>query len=89
MTMVMPESLSSWNKPMISMLVRRVEIAGRFVGQHQFGLVDQGAGDGDALLLAAGKLAGMMAEPVAEADFLQRLHGALVACRASGISGWL
>ena len=36
----------------------RVEIAGRLVGQHQFGPVDQGAGDGDALLLAAGNWLG-------------------------------
>ena len=37
-----------------------VEIAGRLVGQHQFRLVHQRAGNGDALLLSAGKLAGMM-----------------------------
>ncbi len=35
----------------------RVEIAGRFIGQQEFGRVHQGAGDRDALLLAAGKLA--------------------------------
>ena len=33
----------------------RIEIAGRFIGQEQFRLVDEGAGDGHALLLAAGK----------------------------------
>ena len=38
----------------------RVEIAGRFVGQQQFGRVDQGAGNGNALLLSAGKLVRMM-----------------------------
>ena len=37
-----------------------VEVAGRLVGQQQRRLVDQRAGDGDALLLAAGKLVGMM-----------------------------
>ncbi len=57
----------------------RIEIAGRFVGEHQFRPVHQRAGDGDALLLAAGKLAGMMVEPVAEADAFQRLDRALAA----------
>ena len=33
-----------------------VEVAGRLVGQQQARLVGQGAGDGDALLLAAGQL---------------------------------
>ena len=33
-----------------------VERARRFVGEQQFGLVGQAAGDGDALLLAARKL---------------------------------
>ena len=35
-----------------------VEVAGRLVGQDNFGAVHDGAGDGDALLLAAGKLGG-------------------------------
>ena len=35
-----------------------VEIAGRLIGQQQGGAVDDGAGDGDTLLLAAGKLGG-------------------------------
>jgi hypothetical protein len=33
-----------------------VEVAGRFVGKEQAGAVDNGSGDGDALLLAAGQL---------------------------------
>ena len=35
-----------------------VEIAGRLVGQQQRGPADEGAGEGDPLLLAAGQLAG-------------------------------
>ena len=35
-----------------------VEVAGRLVGEDQAGGVDQGAGDGDALLLAAGDARG-------------------------------
>ena len=41
------------NSAMISSLELRVEVAGRLVGQQQGGLRDQGAGDGDPLLLAA------------------------------------
>ena len=37
-----------------------VEIAGGLVGQQHLRVVDQGARDRDALLLATGKLAGMM-----------------------------
>src|SRR5271157_5334006 len=39
-----------------------VELAGRLVGQHEQRLLDQGSGDGDALLLAAGELVGVMVE---------------------------
>ena len=37
---------------------RRIEIAGRLVGEQNFRLVDQGPGDGDTLLLPAGELRG-------------------------------
>lgn len=33
-----------------------VEVAGGFVGQEEGGFVDERAGDGDALLLAAGEV---------------------------------
>jgi hypothetical protein len=52
-----------------------VEVAGRFVGQQDLGLLDQGAGDGDPLLLAAGQLAGDVPQPVPEADGLQGDRG--------------
>ncbi len=32
----------------------RIKIAGRLVGENEIGMIDKGAGDGDALLLAAG-----------------------------------
>ena len=35
---------------------RRVEVAGRLVGEHHARARDERAGDGDALLLAAGEL---------------------------------
>src|ERR1035441_7436832 len=56
-----------------------VQIAGRFVREHQFRVVDQGAGDGDALLLAAGQLAGMVAQAVPDAHLLEGLQRALSA----------
>ena len=46
----------------------RIEIAGRLVGEKQARRVDQRAGDGDALLLAAGELARRVALAIAEAE---------------------
>ena len=54
-----------------------VERAGRFVGEDQLGPVDQCSGDGGAELLAAGKLPGEVVEPLAEADFFEKLTGSL------------
>ncbi len=45
-----------------------VKIAGGFIGEENFGTIDQRAGDGGALLLAAGKLAGAMTAALVEAD---------------------
>ncbi len=47
---------------------RLVEIAGRLVGEQDFGVARDGARQRDALLLAAGKLTGIMRQPVAEPD---------------------
>ena len=46
----------------------RVEVAGRLVGEEEGGVVDEGAGDGDALLLAAGELGRLVFEPIGQAD---------------------
>ena len=48
-----------------------VEIAGGFIGEDHLRLGDDGPGDGHALLLTAGKLAGKMVEAIIEADELQ------------------
>ena len=45
-----------------------VEIPGRLVGDNESRIGDDGAGDADALLLAAGKLARTMLHPVGQAD---------------------
>ena len=44
-----------------------VQIAGGFVGQEQPRVVDQRTGQGDALLLAAGELAGPMVAAIVQA----------------------
>src|SRR5258708_3894687 len=54
----------------------RVEIACRLVGQNQVRLIDQGAGDGHALLFAPRKLVRFVFETVFEADTRQKLASA-------------
>ena len=53
----------------------RVEGAGGFIEQDGLGLHRQGAGDGDALLLAARELFGPGIELVGQADTLQQATG--------------
>jgi hypothetical protein len=53
-----------------------IKVAGGLVGEDACGLCDQRAGDGDALALAAGELAGTMFEAMAEADFVENRGGA-------------
>ena len=43
-----------------------IEIARRLVGQNDGGPVDQGAGDGDALALAAGHFVGFMVDAIGQ-----------------------
>ena len=54
-----------------------VEVAGRLVGQEERRVGDQGPGDRDALLLAAGELVGRVVDPVVEADRARARPGAL------------
>ena len=56
-TMVVPSSFNCGQKLHHFLAIGGVEIAGRLVGQDQLGPRHDGAGDGDALLLAARKLA--------------------------------
>ncbi len=48
-----------------------IEVAGRFVGEEEGGVVAEGAGDGDALLLAAGEFGGAMVLARSEADLVE------------------
>src|SRR6478672_1819176 len=55
-----------------------VEIARWLVGEEQRGRRDQRPGDRYALLLAAGQLAGLVIQPIAETDTSQRFRGELL-----------
>ena len=61
-----------------------VEVAGGLVGQDDGGAVDQRAGDGDALALAAGELVGLVVHAGFEAHVGERFLGALDALRRRG-----
>jgi hypothetical protein len=56
-----------------------VEIAGRFIGEKNRGLVDEGAGDGGALKLSAGVLVGGVVGAIGVLD-----GGVVVACAGMG-----
>ena len=55
----------------------RVEVAGRLVGQNEVRVVNERTGDGDPLLLAAGKLGRPVAEPVPQTDHLRQFDAPL------------
>ena len=65
----------------------RVQGAGRFVGQQQTGAVDQGTGNGDALLLTAGEFIGAVVGAFPQADTGERFQRHLggVAGRDAGV----
>src|SRR5690554_5997012 len=67
------ESEKFLHNPCTSFLV---QIARRLVGQEQFGSRCEGARQGDPLLLASGKLAGIMFETVAQAYLGEHLLSA-------------
>ncbi len=51
-----------------------IQISRRLVGEEDFRLVDDGAGDGDPLLFAARKLGGQVVHAITQADALQSLE---------------
>lgn len=55
-----------------------VQVAGRFVGHDDPRIIDQGAGDGYPLLLAAGQLPGGFCRNVADIHLIQSVHGLLL-----------
>ena len=60
-----------------------VEVTRRLVGQDQLRVGDQSTGASDSLLLAAGKLRGVMLQSVLQPDATERLDGELL--RLGGI----
>ena len=54
-----------------------VEVAGGLVGQEQLRAVNQGAGNGDALLLSARELVGQVVVAGGQTDDLEGMHGSL------------
>ena len=56
----------------------RIQVAGRFVGQHDGGPGDERTGDGNSLLLAAGQLRGPMIEPAADTQQFSKVVQTLV-----------
>ena len=67
-TTVLPSSFSLWKTRHDLLGGLRVEVAGRLVGEHELGLVDQRAGDRDALLLAARELARLVVLAAGQPD---------------------
>ena len=67
-TIVLPREFNSSKSAMISLPVAESRLPGRLVGQEDRRIVDQGAGDRDALALSAGELARLVAHPVGQAD---------------------
>ena len=55
-----------------------VEVAGRLVGEQDARAIDQGAGDGGALHLAAGQLARLVLQAMPQADAVEQLRGLLL-----------
>ena len=61
-----------------------IQCGGGFVGDEESGFVDEGAGDGDALLLAAGELAGAFAFATGETDAGEECGGLVFGFAAAG-----
>ena len=59
--------------------VQRIKRGDRLVGEDDLRLLDERAGDGDALLLAAGHLAGDVLHAIGETDAREQAAGALQA----------
>ena len=54
-----------------------VEVSGGFVSEDQGRIGDDGAGNGDSLLLATGHLVGKVAHPIFQPDRFERAFGSM------------
>ena len=75
-TMVMPLAVEFVEQRHDFLAGVAVQVAGRLVGQDQARPVDQRAGNGHALLLAAGNVVGQRFGVAAQADLVEHLAGA-------------
>ena len=73
MTMVMPSIVELLKNSHDFDAGPAIEISGRLIRQKHFRAVDQGARDGDTLLLTAGKLTGMMIFAARQSDRSQNI----------------
>ena len=87
MMIVRPWRFRLSSRSRISLVVARVEVAGRLVGQDELGVVHQAAGDGHALLLAAGELRRPMLEPLCPGRPFRPAPGS--ACLVAELMRWL
>ena len=78
MTTEVPSRLSSMNRRKQAARHLRVDVAGRLVGEQQLRLVDDGAGDGRALLLAARQHRREGVHAIAQPDPLQQVGHVLL-----------
>ena len=81
MTTEVPSRLSSMKRRKQPARHLRVDVAGRLVGEQQLRLVDDGAGDGRALLLAAGEHVRVGVHAVAKPHPLQQIGHVLLVVR--------
>ena len=58
-----------------------IEITGRLIGEHDFGVVREDTGEGDALALADAELRWFVIGTIGEPDLLQQLISALTLLR--------
>jgi hypothetical protein len=64
-----------------------VEVAGGFIGEEQAGVINEGAGDGDALLFSPAQFMRQVVEAGAEANFFQQAGGAVTGAATADEGG--
>jgi hypothetical protein len=62
-----------------------IKIAGWFIGENHEGVVDEGTGDGDTLLLTTGELGGAVVEALVETNELSEILATLLKLREVGL----
>ena len=72
----LPQAVAQFEKQTVDLLLgRRIQIARRLVGEEHGRLVDQGPGDGDALLLPAGQFRRFVVQAFPEPHLAEQASG--------------